>query len=855
MHVSAPRACPQSSAGATAPCPAAAPPSDPRGCASPPPATTTPPRTSSDAAVAHAAREAVPPKPDAAAAAFVRQLRQMPEGAALARAEADLRAAGGLYDQGRRLAATTAEAQVSFVESVEDARCSFPPRRAPRAERWRLAALAAGVSPDWRPPGGACTLFLPEHEHIFDDMRAWVGAAKRECQAVERGEDPDPPPDLHVSAALMRPEARALAPWLTGGIYAAAPVPVAVVYPSSPRGLAHGGHDVDLEWFLKQAADPSEPDPGIAFELADGLESESAAVDSNLAFHHPSFWGPDEAYREKSLAALRDEAAQGAFIELGEVPMLPLRCSPRFIVDQGYYSDGIRRRLRAILNLAWGDPSVNDLIDLADLHDLKLTSGVRFGRAVGILREMLGPIGIALLKRDMKNAFRQLPFSPLDWWQQCCISPRGVEVDTRVVMGCRASVHKFQRVAELVGRAIRRRLAAFDSLHPIAVPAVERVLATRAAKLAADQARKTSATHVYIDDAVHGTSNDPIPTASLHGPERELALAAPSAVVGAVERGRAHEAIIDDTYAATGIVMAGRACEAGIDDKAEYNTEKIEGLGVEVDAAMGVLRYPPRKISGLRQSIRAVLAKTKAQPITNVSSLIGKEKWLAHVALELDHFLRSGYAIAKCNAPYVVLSAQFRIDQEAVLRSLDEPHDVPLVAASAFPPPESPSTLLVFQDASTSTGIGGWFARGGTLYFVHEEWSAAQLRLFADGTWSISPAEAWAELVLLSLAATHAPDARTVTNFTDNESTRAAARRGSSRSSAMDPLARAIAALGVQDGRITRTVRVTTKENALADALSRGDYDAVTVAAAHLRLHAVRLRVPDELWAYVPRAA
>ena len=789
----------------------------------------------------------MPPKPDAAAAAFVRQLRQMPEGAALARAEADLRAAGGLYDQGRRLAATTAEAQESFAESVEDVRCSFPPRRAPRAERWRQTALAAGVSPDWRPPGGARTLFLPEHEHAFEEMQRWVGKAKHECQRIARGEEPEPPEDLSVPAAFMRPEARALAPWLTGGIYAAAPVPVAVVYPSSPRGLAHGGHDIDLEWFLEQAADPSEPDPGIAFELADGLESESTVVDSNLAFHHPSFWGPDAAYREKSLSALREEAADGAFISLGEVPMLPLRCSPRFVVDQGYKPDGVTRALRAIINLAWGDPSVNDLIELADLHDMKLTSGVRFGRAVGIICEILGPIGVALLKRDMKNAFRQVPFNPLDWWQQCCISPRGVEVDTRVVMGCRASVHKFQRVAEAIGRAIRRRLAAFDGLHPITDPAVAAVLAARAKKFGAEQDHKTSTTHVYVDDAVHGTANDPIPTASLSGPERELVLAAPTAG-DVVDRGRAHEAIVDDTYAATGIAMSA--------DKNEYDTEKIEALGIEVEVSpKRVLRYPPRKVSGLKKAITNTLAKERPQPVNNVSSLVGKEKWLAHVALELDHLLRSGYAIAKCNAPYVMLSAQFRLDQEAILRSLDEPHDVPLVAASAFPPPESPHTLLVFQDASTSTGIGGWFARGGTLYYVHEEWTAAQLQLFADGTWSISPAEAWAELVLLSLAAAHAPDARTVTNFTDNESTRAAARRGSSRSSAMDPLARAIAALGVQGGRITRTVRVTTKENALADALSRGDYDAVTAAAAHLRLHAVRLRVPDELWAYVPRTA
>ena len=52
------------------------------------------------------------------------------------------------------------------------------------------------------------------------------------------------------------------------------------------------------------------------------------------------------------------------------------------------------------------------------------------------------------------------------------------------------------------------------------------------------------------------------------------------------------------------------------------------------------------------------------------------------------------------------------------------------------------------------------------------------LQAFAEKRWSISPAEAWAEVVLLDLGETVAPEANAVTDFTDNESTRAAAKNG-----------------------------------------------------------------------------
>ena len=53
---------------------------------------------------------------------------------------------------------------------------------------------------------------------------------------------PSPIEDRTWSASLLRPEARALGPWLTGGEHEANPIPVALAFKVAPRGDA-GGKD------------------------------------------------------------------------------------------------------------------------------------------------------------------------------------------------------------------------------------------------------------------------------------------------------------------------------------------------------------------------------------------------------------------------------------------------------------------------------------------------------------------------------------------------------------------------------------------------------------------------------------
>ena len=729
------------------------------------------------------------------------------------------------------------------ITSSDDTTRHYPPRRPSRVERWKQRALSLGVALEWRPPGGAHTLLLPQHEHEWEEAKACIAAHKAAMQQIERGEEPTllGKEEFHIPESHFRPEAIALGPWFTGDEHEEHPIPVALACPTPPRGQQEGGHQLNVEWLLKHAEGDADPD--IAHELAGGIELESdIEFGISLAFHHPCFW-KEAAMREKSLSALKEEAEAGCFVQRGVIPMVPLRCNPRFIVEQGVKADGVTRKLRAIVNLSWRlqseGASVNDMIDLLEkLHDLKLTSGVRFGRDVGILAEIAA--AVVLIKRDMANAFRQVPICPLDWWMQCCISGRGVEVDTRMVMGARSSVHKFQRIHEALVRIYRRALDAFDGAHPPrGDKQLVRHLESRVKSLGEKLGSRTSTTHPYVDDACHATSND----------LTAVKVKVVSFEVGSVvERGRVHEAIIDATYADFNVKMAGG-------DKAEYKYEEMEALGIEVDVVAKVLRYPPRKKPALKSAIGEVLAVPKGGTIKRkkVERLVGREKWLTHVALELDHLLSSAYATAHAKPAHVGVGDRLRDDQLAILTALDDLPDVPLVPASAFPTMEAANSLVVFQDASTSTGYGGWFVWESVFYYAFGAWEAGVHEAFREGEWSISPAEAWAELLMLELAAEVAAGARAVTDYTDNESTRAAARKGRSRSDAMRPIAERIAALSGVRGRVTRTLRVSTSENHLADALSRGDTAAAEAAARELGIPARRLYPSAELLALLPR--
>ena len=150
----------------------------------------------------------------------------------------------------------------------------------------------------------------------------------------------------------------------------------------------------------------------------------------------------------------------------------------------------------------------------------------------------------------------------------------------------------------------------------------------------------------------------------------------------------------------------------------------------------------------------------------------------------------------------------------------------------------------------------------GVLHGVRVEWPEWVREVMAEGRWSISPAELWIELVLTritkNVAASAGPSFQPevfLTDFTDNESARAAANKGDSSKQTMGVIAREMAR-DTSRGMVVRTFRVTTKENAAADAMSRTGGER---AGAEL---AQRLGVPyvehaiteaDPAWSLIPR--
>ena len=103
------------------------------------------------------------------------------------------------------------------------------------------------------------------------------------CIGAEGEAGTQAPIDLHIPSARMRPEARALAPWRTGGDFAASPQPVTQL--EAAAGACPPACGLRAHVFAEFAAGGDEE---IAAELPWGLEDDAAGLDVYLAFHHPS---------------------------------------------------------------------------------------------------------------------------------------------------------------------------------------------------------------------------------------------------------------------------------------------------------------------------------------------------------------------------------------------------------------------------------------------------------------------------------------------------------------------------------------------------------------------------------------
>jgi hypothetical protein len=179
---------------------------------------------------------------------------------------------------------------------------------------------------------------------------------------------------------------------------------------------------------------------------------------------------------------------------------------------------------------------------------------------------------------------------------------------------------------------------------------------------------------------------------------------------------------------------------------------------------------------------------------------------------------------------------------------------VPLIPASFFPPSAAAECIHPFQDACETYGIGGFFYDAGVgdagcfRYYIMK-WPpfVGEALRARPRRWTIAAGELFAELVAVD-AVVRFTAKQYITDYTDNEVARATANRGSSAVPSLEPLVVALQSVVLSSGRHLRTVRVTTKENSISDALSRADTAPMLALAAEAGIPAIPFPVPHWMW-------
>jgi hypothetical protein len=572
-----------------------------------------------------------------------------------------------------------------------------------------------------------------------------------------------------------------------------------------------------------------------------------------------------------SLKAIEDEIGTGAIRIFQSTPCYPIRHPPRFGIHEGVRSDGTPK-IRALVHHSYPNPidgvkryeegSTNFNINLGDMPDLTLNSGRSFWSSADPLTYSGAEIKAS--KRDGKNAFRQMDTAFEDWWLSASVRPDphawrtrrvvtgGVGLDGAVAMGMASAMISFCRAVDVPARHVATIARDIDRIHTPSEPQLLALVKDRKKALGEDLGGRLDADDQYCDDSIRAGANDGINIA------KEAAAKYPSFLgqwQGAV-MGREDAKLLAYDFVwenQMGMVMAGGDKRLSTGDGVEW----LEALGVEGSLNTHTMRYPERKQRTMLTSIAEMLEEASKGNISrsNLHTLVSKEKWAAHVAMKINPLLRSGWAVICCDggSEKVTLSAKATLDQKAIATILRSSPTAPMSPASSFPPFGAPNHAIVFQDASTTFGVGGFALMHASIHAMRIEWPEWVRRAFREDRWSISPAELWAERVMLRVVDGAAPQSQPLclTDFTDNEAARCAANSGHSKAPAMHVIATDMHEWASARGVMMRTARVTTKENAISDGLSRADgadaLDALA-AATGFPIHWAHFGDDDPLW-------
>ena len=806
----------------------------------------------------------------------------------------------GMYDPLRREGAGRAEILSHIARSVTD-RANHRPRQLHRTIRWEDAILMKGYDPDWRPSGDAYTLYKEGREYGLREIHEWVAQAARDYCSVLEGICPAPVKDLRqVSSEWLRPEADALKPWWIEGEYFDHPIPMARLFTTARRrdGAVDPG-------YFQMRRDQGDVDQDICHQISTyGVDVGSGIEDTLLAGNLKAFSSSPETCKAAT-DCIESETATGAFLPFHSVPCLPMRVPPRFVVDEGVRPDG-QRKLRSVVHHSYPNPregvhrfpegTTNSTTSPPiEEEKIRMGSGRAFFESVGILTQ--SEVEVAISKRDGKNAFRQVDIAPLDYWMTAAVTADAtiyrdtgrvepiINLDGAIGMGGSLMMYQFQRAVDVANRDVNERCALLDADHPPSVTSVCEYRKQSIASVGKAKGGRLDTNEQYADDSLRAGCNDIIKLAyEIIGPkhttsgtarwsERDMQVLRAGTEMG---REEAKLLIFDRIFEIDmKMEMAGGSKRLTI---VSTKPEWLEALGVEGCPQKGVMRYPAAKQSKLLALITNAVggptseAETASSGIARrhaptarlnreaVHTLVSKEKWMAHVAMETNPLLASAWALVRAQGrpTFVTPSAKFIADQRAIRDILESGTTVPMNPRLTFPALYDPLSVIAAQDASTSWGAGGWLLYHGMLHAWRIRWPEwLHLAIHeVPKRWSISPGELWA-MWMSGVVLRRATIQRGlfVTIFTDNESARAAATRGTSNSPQMRVIAEGIALWAAEEGITMRAMRVTTKENQSADDISREGGEAAAQALAdHLGVPLTMHEIDgdaEETWALV----
>ena len=791
-------------------------------------------------------------------------LTRRPEGEAIARALTAGRIENGNLDPLRKTPADDDAVRRLPLRHVWDRATTrragpLPP------EEWRLAIEMKGGDPEWRPRGDATTLFLPGKERAIQDLQRWYEEASNAMCDIYDGKTPDSvPAELRIiSAEVLLPEALLLLPWWIEGDHFYHPVPMAVYFMTRPRRVPINGcldtHEADVSYF-DERAEAGDPDEETCRQVsAYAVSNKSEIVDTLCKFHLTTFY-EDPKVADIATNTIEKEIDQGIFRCYKGVPCFPIRHMPRFTTDEGLREDGTPK-LRLLVHNSYPHPidgvwrfpegSQNSRIDLGALQMVTLGSGKKHFSSVGVLASSVKPRSTHAVedsKRDGSNAFRAFDTSALEWWMKWLIAPCKKTwlalrvrtdrscLDGGIQMGDKSAVANFAAIMDVPARHISDLCWAFDLMHPPQEPDVVEFLQLRLAdpNIPNLEAQRLDTDDQYLDDYLRaGLTDMVVLRENVNG-------ASPQGNIKILKGGTSHPREYAKLVIMDGVFhlrLKMKMAPAG-SSKCVTTRSWMEALGVEGSPEERVMRYPVRKVPSLIKSIESLIdegwdgSNRVAVRRDAVHSLISKETWLAQVALEVNPLLASGWAIFKSpgGSPRVMLNETFEKDQIEIISILIAGTDVPMNPKSSWPPITDLASAPVFQDASGRHGAGGWGIADGELHCVRYAWPQAVAESLAVGDWSISPAEAWILKVCIAMISSATPRRPLyITDFTDNESARAAANKGSSNSRAMNLIATALTRVTTARRLSLRTFRVTTTENRTADDLSRAPWEPPTL--------------------------